>query len=342
MKYDRTAANIETATRAGELVEVARQLLVADGDLVTAAHNAANDRYAGVAAVLKGAVAAGSLSNYSAIAEYPGLAAAFLDSLRNVGAFDRMLVDMVRVPLRTRVAISSVAITGNSVGEASAKPISSLTLDAAQLAEQKALALLVISKELLRLAGPAGRALFSRELRKAVAAATDNTFIQLITDGLSPITSIGSTVAAIRADLGAALDAIDVHDGSKLYILLNSIVAKRWAVKQNEGDTFLEHMTPNGGAIAGMNVVVTDAVDDGTVVVCDAGQIAAGSETLVLDVATSASVQMADTLDSPPTSSTVLHSLWMHGNIALKAERYFGATPLRSNAVALIDAVASV
>ena len=271
------------------------------------------------------------------------MAAAFLDSLRNVGAFDRMLVDMVKVPLRTRISVSSVAITGTSVGESSAKPIA-LSLDAAQLAENKALALLVISKELLRLAGPAGRSLFSRELKKAVAAATDDTFIQLITDGLSPITSVGSTVAAIRADLGAALDAIDVHDGSKLYVLLNSIVAKRWSVKQNKGDTFLEHMTPNGGTIAGMNVVVSDAVDDGTVVVCDASQIAAGSETVTLDVARAATVQGSanSSLNSPPGTSTVLHSLWAHGNLALKAERYFGATPLGANAVSLIDAVASV
>jgi HK97 family phage major capsid protein len=337
------SSNLEVSTRAGEFVELARQLVLARGDLVQAAQTALNDRHQNIAAVLKSAVAAGTLSNYSAIAQLPAIATAFLDSLRNVGAFDSMLPSMVRMPLRTRVAISSVAITGTTVAESTAKPISSLTLDSGQLDEKKALALLVVSDELLRAAGSVGSALFARELKRAVAAATDDQFILLITTGLTPITSSGTTAAAIRADLGAALDAIDVHDNSRLFILLNSIVAKRWATKQNEGDLFLQNMTPNGGTIAGMPVIVSDGVDDGTIVVADAAQIAAASEMVTLDVSRQASLQMNSApLDSPPTSQTILHSLFQTNTVALRAERFFGAEPLGSHAVALIDAVSSV
>ena len=65
------SANAATATRAGEFVELARQLLIARGDLIVAAQNAANDRHSNIATVLKSAVQAGSLTNYGAIAQYP-------------------------------------------------------------------------------------------------------------------------------------------------------------------------------------------------------------------------------------------------------------------------------
>jgi HK97 family phage major capsid protein len=337
------SANLEVATKAGEFCELAKQLVLARGDLVLAANMAQNDRQPNVAAVLKSAIAAGSLTSYGAIAQLPAIAQAFHDSLQNIGAFDKMFTSMVRMPLRTRVAISSVAISGVTVAESSAKSISSLTLASAQLDEKKALALLVVTDELLRAAGSAGSALFARELKRAVAAATDNQFITIITTGLSPITSSGTTSAAIRSDLGAALDAIDVHDNSRLFVLLNSTVSKRWSVKQNEGDLFLQNMTPNGGTIAGMSVIVTDAVDDGTFIVADASQIAAGSETVTLDVARQGSLLMQSApVDSPPTSSTVLHSLFQTNTTALRAERFFGAEVLGTNAVALIDGVSSI
>ncbi len=43
--------------------------------------------------------------------------------------------------------------------------------------------------------------------------------------------------------------------------------------------------------------------------------------------------------DSPPTTSTVLTSLWQHNLTGLKAVRYFGAERLRDTAVAVISGV---
>ena len=54
--------------------------------------------------------------------------AAFVASLRNVGAYDRMLADMIQVPLRTRLAVSWTAIVAAETGEAEAKAVHDLNI----------------------------------------------------------------------------------------------------------------------------------------------------------------------------------------------------------------------
>ena len=49
-------------------------------------------------------------------------------SLRNVGAYDRMLADMIQVPLRTRLAVSWTAIVAAETGEAEAKAVHDLNI----------------------------------------------------------------------------------------------------------------------------------------------------------------------------------------------------------------------
>src|SRR5262245_61664767 len=78
----------------------------------------------------KAAVAAGTTSDaiYALpLSDYQQLANAFLESLRNYGAFDRMLPFMRRVPFRVRVGASTIGVTGTTVPQQQIKPISKLT-----------------------------------------------------------------------------------------------------------------------------------------------------------------------------------------------------------------------
>ena len=72
--------------------------------------------------------AVSALDTLSGLAEYDALANAFLESLRNFGAFDRMLPFMRRVPFRRRIGASTAGASGATVTSASAKLISKLTL----------------------------------------------------------------------------------------------------------------------------------------------------------------------------------------------------------------------
>jgi hypothetical protein len=95
----------------------------------------------------------------------------------------------------------------------------------------------------------------------------------------------------------------------------------------------------SGGTIGNIPVLVSDGLPANTIVVLDAAQIAAGSEGLLVDVGTHATVAADTAPDSPPVASTNLISLWQSGQVATRAERYFGAERLRTSAVAAISSV---
>lgn len=339
-------SNVETATRAGEFVATARYLTAAGGDRMLAAAMAeAAGGASGVVSVLRAAAAPGTIDSPTwggPLAQpYAAAAQAFLGSLRNAGAFDRMLPDMRVVPLRTRVGAVTVGATGYIVGEGRAKPIGALSLASGILASQKAVAILVVTNELARATGPEGTALFGRELRAAVASVTDQEFVTIITAGRTPIPSGGSTAAAVRADLAAALGAIETDASSRLYVLVRASTAKSLAIMgDGAGGSAFPDMTPQGGTIAGIPVVVTDGLAGGTIAVVDANGLTAGSDAVTLDTATQADVEFSNTPSTPPGVATVLRSLWQHNMTALRVERWFGAEVLRPASVAVIGGVA--
>src|SRR5262249_57001287 len=84
----------------------------------------------------------------------------------------------------------------------------------------------------------------------------------------------------------------------------------------------------NGGTIGGIAAIVSDGVPAGTMVLVDAQQIAAASETIQLSAANEAIVAMDSSPDSPAAASTVMTSLWQNNLTGLKAERFFGVQKL--------------
>lgn len=336
------AANIETRRSAGEFVGIARALVASakTGGVIHALRMAEDQRLGSrVVSILKAAADSGGITGSwgSEIAEYGEVVSAFLETLAHHGAFDRMLPDMRRVPLRTRVGLVTVGFTGSVIGEGQVIPITSLTLSGTTTEQQKATAIMALSDELARLASGSG-ALFARELRTAIAIVTDQSFIDTITTGVSPITSSGNTAVAIMDDLSAALDNIETSAQSRLYILVTSTIAKRWATMTTaDGVQAFPQMTPQGGSVAGMPVVVSDGGSAGEIIVVDAHQIAAGAGSIELDTTTEASIEFQSAPTSPPTAATVMHSLWQHGEVALRALRYFTAERLSTSSVAVIS-----
>jgi hypothetical protein len=333
------ATDMETRSRAGEFAALARSIAMAKGDLLQAERFAEAERMSPrVLSILKSAVNVGTMSGWgSSLSEYASLVSSFLTSLAQYGAFDRLLSDMKRVPLHTRVVMATSSITGAVVGEGQSAPVSSLTVDGATTDVFKAVAVVVASSELLRLGGGVGAQLFSKELRQAVSISTDSQFVSVLTAGLTPITASGSTATAIGIDLATALSQIETSVASRLYIIAPSATAKQWSAKAlTEGMAFSQ-MTPHGGALGGLPVVVSDAVSAGQWLVVDAAQIAAGAGSIDLDASNQADVQMETSPTSPPTTSTVLTGLWQRDLVGLRATRYFTVERLHSSSVAVIS-----
>src|SRR5262249_31932071 len=153
----RVHASIERSEKAKQFCDLARIVAMSRGDHALAQHAAEKSRlsptirrilsgrpavYAvqpDAAAQHKAAVAAGTTADTGwalPLAEYDVLAGAFLESLKNFGAFDAMLPSMRRVPLRTRIGASTTGITAATVGQAQVKPISKLGLTGTQIDER--------------------------------------------------------------------------------------------------------------------------------------------------------------------------------------------------------------
>ena len=146
----------ETDHRGKQFLQVARILAMHPNDLPAArAFAEARGMLPEIQTVLKSAVAPGSIasSELAPLAEFERMGEAYLATLRNASAFDALLPFMRNVPFRSKVTISTIGAVGSVVVEGAPKPISSLTLSSGELEQVKAVAITVLSKELLKLGG---------------------------------------------------------------------------------------------------------------------------------------------------------------------------------------------
>jgi HK97 family phage major capsid protein len=274
------------------------------------------------------------------LSEYQVLASAFLESLRNCGAFDKILASVRRVPFKTRIGASTTGISGATVGQGQVKPISKLTLTGTQIDEQKAAAILVVTDELAKFGDSVAGNLFATELSNAVAVETDETFISVLTSGATSNGSSCATAEHVRNDLRGMLASVTTSARSQLFLLMTSATAKVLAVlHDNTGGAAFPTMTYSSGTIGGITAVVSDGVPAGTMLLVDAQQVAAASETIQLAASNEAIVAMDTAPDSPTTASTVMTSLWQMNMTGLKAERFFGVQKLTTTGVAAVTGI---
>ena len=254
-----------------------------------------------------------------------------------------MLPSMKRVPFRVNVGASTVAITGATVPEQMVKAVSRLTLAGTTIDQIKAVAQLVVTAELAKFGSTAAGNLFATELSNAIAVATDTEFVTILTASATTATSGGTTAEGIRHDLRVLLGKITTSSRSQLFLLTTGTIAKALSVLHtSDGAAAFPGVTYRGGEVGGITVIVSDGVPSGVMLLADAQQIAAASETIRLDSSTEADVQHDTAPDSPSTASTSLQSLWQSNKVALKAERYFGVEKLTTTNVAVVTGVSAL
>lgn len=284
----------------------------------------------------KAAADVGSTGGWGAPLMDSGLAAAFLSSLRSASVFEAALPFMPRVPFRTTVRVVTTGATGATVNEAMTKPVTKLSLSASAMSEQKTLAIVAVTEELLR---QASIRLFQDELTRTVAVALDTAFVAKITTGISPTTSNGGTSAAVLADFAAGLAALTLDAGSKVFAAVSPDIAKAWAFKTTStGERMFPELGINGGDVGGVTVFPTDGVS-GQIVFFDATQIATADTGIELDTAKYATLQLDTVGDSPPGAATPYVSLWQMGMVGVKAIRHWAAERMRTGAVSVISGV---
>lgn len=324
-----------------EFVLMARCIAKARGQLSLAA-TIADTSYGGqrVAAILRSAISAGTVTDAAwagSLSGYHSVAEGFIESLRSLSVFDRLLADgaMRRVPLRTRLAVSTVAASGAVVGEWQAVPVSKLAIAGPGLDLRKAQALVALTNEVLDGAGSAGAALLARELRAGVANATDAFFLNSLLTGAPTVTGSASPLA----DLGNLLDVVNTTGNGRPYLIVLPRVANRLATRATtSGDQAFPGMTPQGGEIAGVPVLVTDQApasdsNGNKAVLIDGAAIVGDSDTVAVDASEQAALQMSDT---PTNGAQPLISMFQTNSTALLATRFFGFDLTRSSGVAVL------
>jgi hypothetical protein len=332
-----------------EFVRYQRHLLEGGEDLMMALQRAQSAKSSErVVNIIRAAVQAGSTIPADdwgdALVPHASLSEGYLSSLTQLSLFDAAVGGMITVPLNppTRIAVATAALVGEVVGERAPRAISAASFRAEGLATLEASAICIVSEEMLRFAAGVENILNS-ELKVALALAMNQHFVAAITPTGSPdpsINSSGDDASHVYADLRSALDLLDIDQLSKLVIALPPLLAARLSLLDGtDGAPAFPLMTPQGGTIASMRAVPTDALADDEVIVLDAHAFAGNPGEVMVDSAAQATIQFDDSPDDPPDATTIMQSLWQTNRRALRLRRRFGFQQLRGRSVARITSV---
>ena len=91
-------------------------------------------------------------------------------------------------------------------------------------------------------------------------------------------------------------------------------------------------MSPTGGSICGIPVLVSDGIADDAGILIDASQVVSNPGTVTLDASSKASLAM-DNAPTPAMAAAL--SLWQTNNRAVRSERWFSFEAVGSGVAVL-------
>lgn len=269
--------------------------------------------------------------------------AAFIESLRNATAFDRLLQNGMRIiPSRTRIAATTAAPEAQRRAEGNRAPVTRLSLSANRLLPNTSSAIVVATAEFID-AGPAFEAHVGRELVRGVAASTDATFIA----GLIARAGTGQTLVsagddwrAVAVDLRNALAGLVATAESKPFVIVSPARARFLTFMQGDnGDGFaFPDMGAFGGTIQKLPVIVTDQITDADVLVVDAVQIAGNTMPATLKSSNETTLQARDFLETGDADADAL-SMFQTDSGAIMCQRIFAYDTITPTAVVHLESV---
>jgi HK97 family phage major capsid protein len=288
---------------------------------------------------------------------YQIMSAEFIELLRPETIIGN-LTGYRRVPFNIKIPRQTAGATANWVGEGLSKPVSNLQFDNVIVPWAKIAVIVVITQELARFSNPDAEMLVRDDLIATIAQFMD---VQFIDGTVAPIAglkpgsinntspnhpSTGSTVAAVTADLAAAMLAMTgANIGLRRPVWIMSPQAAMFlATLRTAQDVFAfpgmgmgstGGLQPGGGSTAAVaqgsgrtlmgipvvvsgNVPVTGGLSSITLLEQSELMVADDGQTMI-DTSTEASLQ-ADS--APATPPTPLISLWQQNLLGIKAERF--------------------
>jgi HK97 family phage major capsid protein len=150
-----------------------------------------------------------------------------------------------------------------------------------------------------------------------------------ITNGVTPIASLGTSIANITDTAALAINAMIAlnFDPTKYVWLMNPQIANDLGLKRTTQDVFaFPGVNAMGGNFLGYpvitsnNVALSGSPTESFVVLMDPTQVMVADDGgVTIDMSNEASLQMSDT---PSSSASSMISLWQSNMVGLRAERY--------------------
>lgn len=303
--------------------------------------------------ILRAAVAAGTTTGTTwaspLVPAATNMLNEFLDLLRPQTIIGR-IPGITRVPANVVVPMQTGGGTGNWVGEAAPKPISALAFSSVTLRWAKAIVMTVLSEELIRFSSPNAEAIVRnslvRDLRQfldaqfvSTTAAVTNVSPAGILNGATTAAASGTTPAALLTDFRTALATFIAanYDLGNLVILMSSTVAMNISLlRDTQGNVIYPTMSPTGGTILGIPVIVSEAVSNRVIFLNAAEILLADDGGINIDSSNQASILMDDNPAASP-QTTALVSLYQRNLVAIKTEQFITWVKARSTSVYYIS-----
>lgn len=318
--------------------------------------------------ILKTAVAAGTTSASgwaSELVPYQVLASDFIEYLRPGNIVDR-IKGFDKVPFNVRVGGFSAGTTGYWKGEGKPIPVSKATSTSVSLTWATVGGLVILTQELVRFSTPSAEEKIRNDIARAVNARMDIDFVDptkassanvspaSITYGVVATAPTGTTAAKFRADLATMLTAFAAANlnGTKVLILSKSMATQLSLMINTLGNPDFPNMTPEGGSIAGISVIVSEHLtavgspSTQTIVLLEPGEVMLADDGQVsVDASSEASIEMLDASllqDGTNGTGASLVNLWQNGLLGLRAERVVNWVARRSGVAKYISPAAYV
>lgn len=300
--------------------------------------------------VLKAAVAAGTTTDATwagPLAPIKPLTDEFIAFLRPATILGKV-PGFLKVPFNVSVAAQTGGGTYQWVGQGAPKPVGKLAFATVTLGITKCAGIIVITEELARNSSPDAEDVIRRDMVAGIAQYLDQQFIDpavaavagvspgSVTNGVTPITTAGTSPANARTDVAALANAMTVANISTAgaVLVLSETNALAFTNALNPlGQPLFPGMSQEGGTIMGYKAITSQAAGTTVALIQPTQVLYADDGGVTIDVSREASLQMDTVLDNPPVATTLMTSLWQNNLVGLRAERFINWKKARTGVV---------
>ncbi len=311
---------------------------------------------------LKAAVPAATTTNSlwaGALVDPTNLPGEFVEFLRPATIIGRL--NLRSIPTNVRLIEQTQGGTGYWVGQGAPKPLTAFGFAPITLSPTKVAAIAVATEESLRYSSPQLDGLIRDGLRDALVervdrdlldpaeAGTANVQPASLTNGLTALSSAGTSADNVRTDLANLVQALRSANlrGPITIVLPDALLTGMAFMVNSLGSAEFPGLDNDGGTYKGIRFIgseyMANASGAGNMVVAIAEREVFKSDDggVRVDASSEASLQMLDnpTNNSATATPTTMVSMWQTNSVAFRGEWFINWQKRRSSAVAYMDDV---